>query len=189
MRQDPPEPTTTQDADAIQRILEERALVLARSPEKASAGDSVELVILIVGKERYGIAIEQVHEIQALAAALTSVPGVPFYWVGLMNLRGRLHPVLDLGAFLTATPFSAPEGSKQQGRAVLVSAAGLEVGLLVDDVPQVRRVLRSEIGPPLSEGSGAKRQIVTGVTPDLLSLLDLDALLSDPRLVVQDETI
>ncbi len=182
-----PEYTTMQGSDTIQRILEERARILARPPAAASASDTVELVILVVGKERYGIAIEQVHEIQALTAALTPVPGVPPHWIGLMNLRGRLHPVLDLGYFLTATPFNAPAGSGKCGKAVLVNAAGLEVGLLVDDVPQVRQVTRAEIGPPLSEGSGAVRQIVTGVTPDLLSLLDLEALLADPRLVVQDE--
>jgi purine-binding chemotaxis protein CheW len=97
--------------------------------------------------------------------------------------------VLDLGAFLTATPFNASANSDQHGKVVLVNAAGLEVGLLVDDVPQVRQVTPAEIGPPLSDTGGARRQLVTGVTSDLLSLLDLEALLSDPRLVVQDETI
>jgi len=181
--------TIHQDLDTIQRILEARARVLARPPETVSISDAAELVVLVVGKERYGVAIEHVHEIQALNAAPTPVPGVPSHWVGLMNLRGRLYPVLDLGAFVTATPFSAPAGSGRHGQVVLVSGAGLAVGLLVDDVPQVRQVARAEIGPPLSDTGGAKRQIVTGVTPDLLSLLDLETLLSDPRLVVQDETI
>jgi purine-binding chemotaxis protein CheW len=181
--------TTIEGSDTIQRILEERARILARPPETVSASDTVELVILVVGKERYGVPIQQVREIQALTAALAPVPGVPSCWVGLMNLRGRLHAVLDLGAFLTATPFSTAANSNQHGKVVLVNAAGLEVGLLVNDVPQVRQVTRAEIGPPLSDTGGTKRQIVTGVTPDLLSLLDLEALLSDPRLVVQDETI
>ena len=101
-----PECTPIEGSDAIQRILEERAAVLARPTEAVAAGDTLELVILVVGKERYGIPIQQVHEIQALTAGLTPVPGIPPHWIGLMNLRGRLHPVLDLGHFLNATPFS-----------------------------------------------------------------------------------
>jgi chemotaxis signal transduction protein len=69
----------------------------------------------------------------------------------------------------------------------LVSAIGLDVGLLVDDVPGVRQLAQAEIGPPLMEIGGGKRPIIAGVTSDLLSVLDLEALLSDPRLIGQEE--
>ena len=179
-----------QDSAAVQRILEERARLLARPPETPIAGDTTELVILVLGGERYGVDIRRVREIHILDAALTPVPGVPSYWVGLLNVRGRLYPILDLGDYLS---LSAPlrntgrdGGSTHAPKVALVSAAGQEVGLLVDDVPQVRRVTQAEIGPPLTEGGSAKRRIITGITHDLLALLDMETLLSDPKLTVQD---
>jgi hypothetical protein len=65
------------------------------------------------------------------------------------------------------------------------AAAGLEIGLLVDDVVEVRQVVRATIGPTLLEAAGPTRPLTVGVTPDLLAVLNIEALLADPRLIVQ----
>ncbi|HRC08665.1 MAG TPA: hypothetical protein PLV41_10675, partial [Miltoncostaeales bacterium] len=54
------------DADEVQRILEERALALAQSTDEQDPGDTVTLVILRLGGERYGVPIEHVREIKPL---------------------------------------------------------------------------------------------------------------------------
>ena len=113
---------------------------------------------------------------------LTPVPGVGKHWAGVVNLRGRLYPVLDLRPILGLDAPGAPE----EGQIIVVSASGLEVALWAADVLGVRQVPQDEILPP-PVGAGAARRIVTGVTADLLSVLDLDVLLSDPGLTVQDE--
>lgn len=172
----------TQDSGAIQRIFEERARALARPLEAESAGEMVVLVVLALGAVRYGVDIHHVQEVQPLGR-LTPVPGVPPRWAGLVSLRGRLYPVLDLYRHL-GLPEAKPVAV---GRIVLVSAAGLEVGLLVDDVPDVQPTSRAEIGPALTMAASAGRQFVTGVTKDLLSVLDLETLLADPALVVQED--
>ena len=71
-------------------------------------------------------------------------------------------------------------------KVALVSRGGISVGLLVDEVPEIRPVKVSEIGPPVADGS-SKAEVVRGVTPDMLSILDLEALLSDPALVVEED--
>src|SRR5213596_3225996 len=89
----------TAGADHIRRVLEERARLLARAPEPASTEPTQDLLVLAVGAERYGIELRWVQEIQPLSG-LTAVPGTPAFWAGVVSLRGRLHPVLDLRRYL-----------------------------------------------------------------------------------------
>ena len=167
--------------NAVQSILLARARELARPPQAAARGDTVELVVLAVGAEQYGVSSQHVQAIHALAA-LTPVPGLPPFWAGLVNLRGRLYPVLNLRRYLGLAG-EAPAG----GKLVLATAAGLSVALWVDEVPEVRHVPLAQIGPHLSEalnsqpGAGGRH----GLTPDLLAVLDLETVLADPRLVAQ----
>jgi purine-binding chemotaxis protein CheW len=111
------------------------------------------------------------------------VPGVAAHWAGVVNLRGRLYPVLDLRRHLNLQAGTATDG----GQIVLVAAAKLEVALWSADVLGVRHVPHDEIQPTLVEMHGVPRNLIAGVTADLLSVLDLDALLGDPKLAVQGE--
>ena len=102
----------------------------------------------------------------------------------MVNLRGNMHSVLDLGRYLNL-PAS---GEREGGEVALVTSAGVSVGLLVDEVPEVRLVALSDIGAPVTESSGGRPEVVRGVTSDMLSVLDLETLLGDPALHVEDES-
>jgi purine-binding chemotaxis protein CheW len=170
------------DSDDITRVLEERARALARSSdEDETSGETIGMVVLAVGDERYGVEVQDVQEIEPLDK-ITPIPGTPAFWTGVVNLRGSMYPVLDIERYL-GLPLSEEVESP---KVALVSRNGISVGLLVDEVPEIRAVKVSEIGPPLAEGS-SKAEVVRGVTPDMLSILDLEALLSDPALVIEDD--
>lgn len=165
----------------VRRILDERASLLARSSEAEARGETVRLLVLDVGEERYGVDIQNVQELEPLKR-LTAIPGTPAFWAGVTNLRGSMYPVLDLRRYLG---LAGDEGS---GRKVaLVSAGDFSVGLLVDEVPEVREIPLSEIGAPVSESTTTRADVVSGVTSDMLSVLDLGVLLAEPALVVEDE--
>jgi purine-binding chemotaxis protein CheW len=167
---------------AVQRILEQRAQALARSVEDAaSAAKTVALVELAIGGERFGVDLQQIQEVQPLHA-LTPIPGVPAFWAGVVNLRGRLFPVLDLRRYLRLSASGRPEG----GHIVVVGAAGLSVAIWASDVVGVQRIADADIQTSVLDDSEAPRRVVAGVTADLLSVLDLEALLSDPELIVQE---
>ena len=171
----------TDDAADIERVLEERARALARVPAAENHNNEIELVVLALGAERYGVDILQVQSIQA-RPGLARVPGLPAFWAGLVNLRGRLYPVLNLRRFLALAGEPA-EG----GKVVVVAGGDLSVALWVDDVLEIRRVLLDEISAPLADAATAAQRGhgVRGVTPDLLVVLDLEVLLGDARLVIQ----
>jgi purine-binding chemotaxis protein CheW len=170
------------DTDDITRVLEERARALARSSEEdETSGETIGMVVLAVGEERYGVEVQDVQEIEPLDK-ITPIPGTPAFWTGVVNLRGSMYPVLDIERYLG---LPASEGVASP-KVALVTRNGMSVGLLVDEVPEIRPVKVSEIGPPVADGS-SKAEVVRGVTPDMLSVLDLEALLSDPALVIEDD--
>ena len=165
------------------RILEERARALAKPLRSDEQPDTIEMVVMEVGTERYGVGAEGVREVRHLFK-LAPVPGTPHFWAGIVGIRGTLYPVLDLWRYL-----SLPEAEQagEPKKVVLVSGSALTVGLMVDGVAGVRRLPAAEIGPPLAGASGAVRGAARGVTADLLTVLDVEALLCDPELVVREE--
>ena len=166
--------------ESVRAVLEARARALAEPLTQEDAGETVGVIVLLVGDERFAVELRYVERIE-LPAELTPLPGVPELWAGLANVHNTLYPVLDLRECVgvDSTP---PEGSQ---RVVLVSGAGIDAGLLADDVLDVAWIRRDAIGPAPRTTSG--RGFVQGVTTDLLALLDLEALLADPALTVDDE--
>jgi chemotaxis signal transduction protein len=160
------------------RVLEERARALARPLETEEVATLGTLVVA-VGNERYALDLEHVLAIER-ARELTPVPGVPESWAGMANVHGTLFPILDLGRYLG---IARPRPAARR-HLVLVHGGGIDVGLLVDDVSDVTLIRRDAIGAPPNVSG---RRVVYGVTSDLISLLDLEAVLADPDLVVDEE--
>lgn len=140
------------------------------------------LVVLKIGEEQYGVPIQHVEEIQPFTQ-FTPVPGAPSFWMGIVNLRGQLYALLDLAKYLQITA----SYSLQERKIAFVQANGLEIGLLIDDVLKVRRILQTDISSSLIHSRRIHRDAIRGLTTDLLSVLDLEILLSDPKLVIQDQ--
>lgn len=171
------------DAPTLQRILQERALALAQL-EQPPTGQAIQgYVVFALGKEKYGIPIQAVQEIRPLAP-ITRIPNTPPFYLGLVNLRGHLYPVLNLSRYLNL-PEPVPSA---KAKLVLVAAANLEMCVRVDQVLSIDWIADAEI-EPLIEASANWSPVVRGTTPQWLSILDPDRLVSDPQLVVQDSVI
>src|SRR5256885_6591084 len=113
--------------DATRLILEERARELARPMEEGERGDATSLLVLGVHAEQYGIDITAVQETRPLTE-IAPLPNTPPFWKGLVNVRGRLCPVLDLGRYLQV-PDTGPLGLPEHDDRMLVVIGG--AGLVV----------------------------------------------------------
>lgn len=141
-----------------------------------------QLVVFALAGERYGADAAQVLNIQPVDE-LTPVPHTPAYIAGVMIVRGAVLTTLDLRAL-----FELPrQGLTENTRVLVVQAAGMEVGLLADEVLTVAGLVRGALQPPLVNLSGVRADYLQGITGDLVAVLDLDAMLGDRRLVVHDE--
>jgi purine-binding chemotaxis protein CheW len=168
------------DDPAVWNILEARARALAHQEADGDALLGEETVIFRLGAGRYGVSARLVREVQPLAG-YTPLPGTPPFVLGLINLRGRLLAALDIRPLLGSTANSPSSGAAL----LIVSAGGIEVGLLADEVIEIRRC-DSQLSPALSSAEGQVVAWVRGIDSGLTLLLDLALLLADPRLVVNE---
>jgi purine-binding chemotaxis protein CheW len=141
-----------------------------------SAGEDLcQFVICRIGQEEFAIDVLSVQEINRLVE-VTRVPKTPRYVEGVINLRGRIIPVLDLRRRFGLTTST----QTLQSRIVVVSVQGKLVGFIVDSVVEVLRVPKSAIEPPPNIGSAAGAEFAQGVgriDDRLLIVLDLNRLL------------
>lgn len=130
------------------------------------------LVTFLLEHEEFGIPIGLTREIVRVAE-VTRVPQAPPHIRGVMNLRGRILPVVEI-----RTRFGlAPAELTPRSRVVVVEAQGRVVGILVDAVAQVVRVRESAIVPPPEEVVSHRSEYITGVArigSRLIILIELD---------------
>ena len=167
--------------DKIRSILEARRRALLNSTEMQT-GETMQVVVFSLANETYGIATEFAKEVQPLQD-VTPVPCTPDFCVGVINIRGSIYPVIDIRGF-----FSVPKKEiTPLTKVILVEAAGLEVGILADDVSGAASVPIGDIKPPLAAQSSSKEEYILGVTQKMLIILNLEALLRDDRIIVRQE--
>lgn len=93
------------------------------------------LVTFRLGKEEYGVEIASVQEI-IRATDISPVPGAPLHVSGVINLRGKIVPVVDLGKRFA---LAAADAADEQ-RIIVVELGEKRIGMLVDSVSQVIRI-------------------------------------------------
>jgi purine-binding chemotaxis protein CheW len=173
-----------------QSLLEERARLLAKLPEKkVVSGEILEVLTFHLGTEYIGIPTDGVHEIQPLSIHHWSrVPGAPPFIIGIVNLRSRIFSIMDLTVFWGLPPRPLSE------KAHILRVKGgrnsqnqeIELTLLTDDLDKVQRLELDKLNPTPPTVSAKVQAHVRGVTADMMMVLDLDALLSDPSIIVYD---
>lgn len=176
-----------------QQILEQRARELARNPEEEVVEESIDIMVIEMDGERYGFPVADINEIQPLNS-FAPIPGVSPLWLGLFNLRSTLVPLLDLRAYLGLNPFlfNLKQGDvkvrgvsdRNNGQIIVTQKGDSLVGLLVDLVSEVRTVPISKINAPMETISKKQRNVIRGLTSELITILDLKKLLEDPDLIV-----
>jgi len=142
------------------------------------------LVEFRLAKERYALESRWVQEVCPLKE-LTPLPCTPPFVLGIVNVRGRILPVLDLKNF-----FDLPEqGLTDLRRLILVRGDDLELGLLADDIVGVRSLPMDSLQLSLPTLTGIRSDYLKGVTAERLVVLDLARILADPKIIVHDEVV
>lgn len=164
-------------------ILRARARELARRIEPpAAAGTVLDVLEFRLAQERYVIETRYVQEVHRLTS-LTRVPCTPPFVAGIVNVRGRIVPVLDLKKL-----FELPDaGLTDLHRVVLLEGDGFEVGLLTDTIVEVRPMAAAAVQPPPATFTGIREAYVKGVTADGTIVLDVQRIVSDPRIIVNED--
>ncbi|MCP4569274.1 MAG: chemotaxis protein CheW [FCB group bacterium] len=135
----------------------------------------LQLVRFRVGSEQYGLDILRVLEIIRMPP-ITRVPQAPPIIDGVINLRGRVIPIIN-----TRRRFGLEEKeSDSDSRIVIVEISGDHVGLVVDAVQEVLRIQQTSVEAPPQLAHGA--EYISGISrldDSLLILLDLTELAAE----------
>jgi purine-binding chemotaxis protein CheW len=166
-----------------ERILRARAQALSRPPQQSPVPSTMlDLLEFRLASERYALETRHVQDVHPLRE-LTPLPCTPPFVLGIVNVRGRILPVLDLKKF-----FDLPErGLTDLHRIILVRGNDLELGLLADVIVGVRSVAADSLQPSLPTLTGIRADYLKGLGEQHLVVLDLDRILSDPKIIVHEE--
>ena len=171
------------EANGAKQTLHARAQALARTPPHAPAAETLlEVLEFHLAQERYAVETRYVQEVHPLKE-LTPLPCTPPFVLGIVNVRGRILPVLDLKKF-----FDLPEkGLTDLHRIILVRGNDLELGLLADVIVGVQSIPADSLQPSLPTLTGVRGDYLKGVSADRLVVLDLARILADPKIIVHEE--
>ncbi len=152
----------------------------ALADKKESSTHAGKYLTFVTGDEEYGIEILRVREIIGVMN-ITTVPQTPDYMKGVINLRGKVIPVIDL-----RLKFSMQEEKYTQETCVIVvEVNSTQVGIIVDSVSEVVDISSSEIeeAPPFGQGIDTSFMMGMGkVKEKIIILLNIEMVLSSEEL-------
>ena len=135
-----------------------------------------QLVVFRLANDIYGVDIHAVREIIRMQE-ITQVPNAAEFIEGVINLRGKICPVMDLRKRFGV----GVSDTTGESRVVVVEIAGEDVGMMVDAVTEVLRVSADRISPPANVVTGGDSRVVEGIAnldDRLIILIDLDRILT-----------
>lgn len=145
-------------------------------PSQEDSGE-IQLVSFFLGEEEFGADILMVQEIIRMQP-ITRVPNAPHFVEGVINLRGKVIPIVDLRKRLNVDGVE----DKRKVRVIVVDVEGQIAGFIVDSVSQVLRIPKNTIEPaPSIVVAGIDSEYITGVSKlndKLLILLDFNKILT-----------
>lgn len=134
----------------------------------------------ILGREQYGIEIKYVTQIIGIQA-ITEVPELPEYVKGIINLRGKIIPVMDVRVRFKK------ESKEYNDRTciIVIDIKDISIGLIVDSVAEVLNITDENIVPPPDMKAGFHNRYIKGigkVGDEVKLLLDCEKLLNNDEL-------
>lgn len=149
---------------------------MAENSEKHQE-NSIKLATFYVGKALCGIDILNIQEINK-HFEVTTVPQAPDYVVGVLNLRGKIVTILDLGKKLGLSQIQ----SNKISRNIIVRSQDELIGLIVDSISDVVTADHEKIEPAPSNIGGMKGKFFKGVMKTqstLIGILDIEEVLKE----------
>ncbi len=150
--------------------------------EMEIAAQTAKYLSFFLGEEEYALGILSVREIIGLID-ITPLPQTPDYVKGVINLRGKIIPVIELRA-----KFGLDSVDYTEQTCVIVVEVGnestdqhFEIGIIVDSVREVLDIAGNQIDPPPSFGCSVPLDYITGigkVREKVVVLLNIDRIVT-----------
>jgi purine-binding chemotaxis protein CheW len=147
--------------------------------EDGMSDEALQLVTFRLAHEEFGIDIKKVQEINRMID-ITKIPNAPAYIEGVVNLRGKIVPIVSLRTKLGLGKTDHDKAT----RIMVVEIEGTVLGFIVDSVSEVLRIQDPKIEAPPSIADSNESTYIKGIinlTDRILMLLDLNVLFGDQK--------
>jgi len=161
--------------------------VLTEFDETAEDTQKGKFLTFSIGKETYGFEIKYVTEIIGIQD-ITEVPELPSYVKGIINLRGKIIPVMDVRLRFK----KEPREYNDRTCIVVIDIHEISIGLIVDHVAEVVVITPENIVPPPAIKTGFHNRYIKGigkVGSEVKLLLDCDKLLNDEEITTLNTAV
>ncbi|MHB1264421.1 MAG: chemotaxis protein CheW [Gemmatimonadaceae bacterium] len=151
----------------------------APAPAPAPTGVAGKFLTFVLAGEEYGVDALKVQEIIRMQP-ITRVPRTPEFIRGVINLRGKMIPVIDLRC-----KFDMPVADEEGLCIIVLRVTGILIGIVVDQVADVRNIAAGDIEPPPPFGTDVDTGFLLGLAKTdgrVRFLLDIDRVLTETQL-------
>lgn len=157
----------------------------------AEAITTMQYLTFKLGEETFAVDVIKAQEVLDYVAP-TRVPQTPRFMLGVINLRGRVVPVIDL-----RQKFGMPVGGQTRDTCIIVMEINVDgektvVGAMVDSVQEVLDLDTEHLEPPPRIGTRLKTEFIKSMgnlNGDFLIILDIDRVFSTDELVLLEEAL
>lgn len=166
----------------MEAVLEANPAEVTEATGTASHGGKY--LTFFLSNEEYGVEILKVREIIGIMD-ITAVPQIPSYVKGVINLRGKVIPVVDL-----RLKFGMDSIEYTEQTCIIVVDVGSLMGIIVDTVQEVLDIDGGQIDPPPPLGASVDTSFILGmgkVKDDVKILLDIDKVLTSEEFAQMEE--
>jgi purine-binding chemotaxis protein CheW len=156
----------------------------SQQSDQNAANDGKYLTFMLDNVE-YGVWILKIKEIIGMMP-ITSVPQTPDYVMGVINLRGKVIPVIDLRLRFGLEPQDYNDRTCIIVVEMAVEDTTVQVGIIVDAVSEVLNIKQDDIEPPPSFGVKVNTEYISGMAKlngGVKMLLHIDRVLSEEELI------
>jgi purine-binding chemotaxis protein CheW len=154
---------------------------------KNDSNELLQLVTFKIGNEEFGINILLVQEIIKMLQ-ITKIPNTPEYVEGIINLRGKIIPVVDLRSRLGMNK----KDMNKDSRVIVVEVDNKTIGFIVDSVNEVIRIPANITEPPPELITGVDSEYIKSVgklEDRLLILIDIEKILKSEEKTALEKII
>lgn len=153
--------------------------------EQTKPSGVLKVCLVVMGGELFAVDLRQVREVFQLES-ITPVPSMPASLVGVANLRGTIIPLADLRRSLGASVSTTPR------YAIVVNHHAHQIGLLIDDVPEIRTIVPEDVLDASGANAKGGYSFVSGlirVENRVSGMLELPSLLASVEEPSQDANL
>ncbi len=180
-----PNPKLLLSPEERQSILRKRAEEMgAEIEDSRMEGERFSVIQFNLSEEDYAIENRFVREIYPLTE-FTMIPGAPSYVLGVINIRGEIISVINLKKFFNLSE----RGLGQLNKVIILENQHMEFGILADVVVGNFKIPSADIQSAENQDLAIGTQYLKGITRDHIILLDAEKMLTDPKMIVNQEEI